>query len=170
MPSREEQVRVNEEHLAKEGIVALTVGNPAPQLTTLADDQGPVSINELLAKHERGILLFVLPALSTPNTNRNLSELKQRSVKLQASGVGVYGLAVASASDCAAYAQNLELGFPILADPSSEVAVSLACMKSGGSFPQRTTIGIDPSGKLVLFHRGLAAQATVDKSFGLSTK
>jgi peroxiredoxin len=173
MPTPEEQVAANEQYLKQEGITALAVGDPLPDLSALRLEQQSgetVTFASLVAKHPAGVLIFLFPALETPNSQRNLLDWERRSSKLASQGLGVVAIAPGDLAAAQTWASSIGFRQPLLADPSGAAARALGCLSPTGSFPQRTTIGLTPDGKIALFWRGQADDKKVASAFGLTSR
>jgi peroxiredoxin len=169
MPDRAKQVAANEVYLKKEGLTALEAGHAAPDLGGAVDAATgePAVLAALLDGHQLGIVLLFIPALDTPNSLHHLRELDKRRADLEAKGIGVAGVCPGNAEAVKVWAARHSLLLPLIADPVGQAAEAYGCLAAGASYPQRTTVGITAEKGIVLYYRGMAPVADIDKAFGL---
>jgi thioredoxin-dependent peroxiredoxin len=168
MPNYEKQAASQEELLAKDGITALKPGDTAPAFSATAADGTAV---EPLALG-KPVVLFFFPVIETPNTTAELLALSRNTAKLAESGVAVYGVGPAQATELAAYAGKYELQLPLLADPQLTVARLYGCAAEGTQIPQRALVGVTPEGKVAFYirlHHWMANPVnTILQGFGIA--
>jgi len=152
MPNVKEQRSKNEKKLAAEGITALTPGDAAPAFSSTTHLGGDVTIPQVDA--ERRIVLFFYLADDTPNTTRQLQQLSKPMPVLEPEGIHIYGISKGSAREHQAYAEKYGITVPLIADKDLAISTSYGCALAGGSFVQRTMVGIDRDGTIAFFERG----------------
>ena len=154
MPDREKQVAANEEKLIKDGIIALAVGDTAPQISLLNTSGDEYELGS--ASGQGAMMLFFIPALGTPNSTKQIKSLEKVSAELSDQGYSTAVIIPAAAADVAAFAQKSSLTITLLADPDLAAAKVYGCAGDESQYPQRTQIGIDAEGKIAFYERGFA--------------
>ncbi len=153
MPSHEANVELNEVKLAKEGIIRPDIGAAAPAVATLDDTGQLFSLSSALAA-KKYVVLFFYPANDTPNTAKHLMALSKAATALALQNVQVYAMNPGARADGTAFLAKYSVKVPLLDDPAHMFAVAYGCALDASSFPQRTLVGINPEGKIVMFYRG----------------
>jgi thioredoxin-dependent peroxiredoxin len=168
MPNREAQTAHNETRIAAEGIVKLDAGATAPALSA-PSTAGQVELPALLADGKR-VVLFIFPVIDTPNSTRELQQFGKDLAEYTGQGILVYGMTGATLDELTAYKSRYQLSVELIADPGLVLAQAYGCALPGGTYPQRTTIGINPDGKIAFYKRHQMLKAEILEGFGLKKK
>ena len=115
------------------------------------------------------LVLYFYPADDTPNTTRDLLALSRAEDELSAHGIQAYGVGPGSVATHDAYRKRYAIGLPLLADPTLAIARAYGCVSERGRYPQRTTVGIDPEGRVVFYLRRSVPAKEILQHFGIST-
>lgn len=99
----------------------LEVGETAP-LFTLPDASGEeVSLEDLLARAERGVVVYFYPKASTPGCTTEACDFRDSLAGWRAAGYEVVGISPDKPAALARFAEKQSLPFPLLSDPEHAV-------------------------------------------------
>ena len=99
-------------------------------------------------------MLFFYPVDDTPNTTRELVRINQIATTLETDGIRIYAVSRGTTQAHAAYAGKYGITIPLLADEDLAISTTYGCALPGGTYAQRTFVGIETDGTIAFFERG----------------
>lgn len=127
----------------------LEVGAAAPAVTATTHLSEELALADLYARGP--VLVFFYPRAGTPGCTTQACALAESFDELQQQGLQVVGVSCDGVEAQAAFAQNHQLPFPLLADPEGRVAAAfevLVARNDRGTFAPRQSFLIR-GGKVV---------------------
>ena len=112
--------------------VSLEAGSPAPDFT-LPDKDGKA--HALSDYRGQKVILYFYPAASTPGCTTQACDFRDNMASLQAAGYVVLGLSKDKLSALQKFAENENLGFPLLSDED------LTVHNAYGAFGEKSMYG-----------------------------
>ena len=112
--------------------VSLEAGSPAPDFT-LPDKDGKA--HSLSDYRGQKVILYFYPAASTPGCTTQACDFRDNMASLQAAGYVVLGLSKDKLSALQKFAENENLGFPLLSDED------LTVHNAYGAFGEKSMYG-----------------------------
>lgn len=148
----------------------LSPGDPAPEISLLADDGKPFSLSALRG---REVVLYFYPKADTPGCTTEACEFRDSGVALRGKNAVVVGVSPDSDSAQAKFKKKYGLDFVLLADSDHAVAEAYGVWKEKSMYGkkymgvERTTFLIDSAGRIrKVFEKvkpaGHAAQVLTD--------
>jgi thioredoxin-dependent peroxiredoxin len=95
----------------------LQEGSPAPDFSLSDKDGNVVSLSELRGKK---VILYFYPAASTPGCTTQACDFRDSMASLQSAGYEVLGVSKDKGPALQKFANEENLGFPLLSDPDLE--------------------------------------------------
>ncbi|MDO4887310.1 MAG: thioredoxin-dependent thiol peroxidase [Actinomycetaceae bacterium] len=112
----------------------LAAGDVAPDFT-LATAEGQVSLTEMLAACDKGVIVYFFPRAMTPGCTTQACDFRDSYASLKDAGYLVLGISGDAPDKLAQFAQRDSLGFPLASDPEREV------MEAYGAFGEKKNYG-----------------------------
>ncbi|WP_448071507.1 peroxiredoxin [Georgenia yuyongxinii] len=116
----------------------------APDFTLPVAGGGTVSLAELLAAHERGVVVYFYPRAATPGCTTEACDFRDNLASLRGAGFGVVGVSADPVEDLEAFAADQQLNFPLASDADHAVAETYGTW-GPLSFGDRTSDGVHRS-------------------------
>ncbi len=123
----------------------LKVGDPAPDFHAPAHDGRDVSLAGLRG-HK--VVLYFYPKAFTPLCTRETIRFRDNYEELRALGAEVIGISVDDAETQCRFAEQTQVRFPIVADPSKEISRSFGVLRSLLPWDRRITYVVDEEGRV----------------------
>ncbi|BDA65150.1 thioredoxin-dependent thiol peroxidase [Actinomyces capricornis] len=134
----------------------LTVGDTAPDFS-LPDAQGiTVTLSELLAQADRGVIVYFYPKASTPGCTKEACDFRDSLAALQSAGYSVVGLSPDPVAALAKFTERNRLSFPLLSDADHSVMEAWGAWGEKKNYGKvytgviRSTVVVDPDGRVAL--------------------
>ncbi|MBF0696454.1 thioredoxin-dependent thiol peroxidase [Actinomyces bowdenii] len=134
----------------------LTVGDTAPDFS-LPDAQGiTVTLPELLAQADRGVIVYFYPKASTPGCTKEACDFRDSLAALQSAGYSVVGLSPDPVAALAKFTERNRLSFPLLSDADHSVMEAWGAWGEKKNYGKvytgviRSTVVVDPDGRVAL--------------------
>lgn len=143
----------------------MTIGQTAPNFE-LADQNGKIfRLSSQLKKG--GVILVFYPYDQTPSCTKQLCDVNKDIDLFTKHGLKVFGINNAEAESHRNFAERQLLHMSLLSDPQYTVSKAYDCLWQIGpiSVIRRTVVGIDKSGKIVYYQRGVRSNQEVLDSF-----
>ena len=144
--------------------VKLQPGTPAPDFT-LPDAEGkPVSLADYRGKN---VIVYFYPKAATPGCTTEACDFRDNLASLQGSGYEVLGISPDAPEALAHFTGDFALTFPLLSDEDHAVALAYGAWGEklvNGEITEglvRSTVVLDPEGKVVLAQYQVKAQGHV---------
>lgn len=124
------------------------VGKPAPALK-LQDQDGKLRAVTDYKGH--WVALYFYPKDQTPGCTEEAKKFRDRWAQFQKADVMVLGVSVDSVASHKAFATDLKLPYPLLADEKDELSKAMGVLRGFGpvTYASRQTFLIDPEGTIV---------------------
>lgn len=129
----------------------LEAGSPAPNFTLPDKDGNQVSLADYRGQK---VILYFYPAASTPGCTTQACDLRDNMASLEAAGYVVLGVSKDKLSALQKFAQNENLGFPLLSDEDLSVHHAYGAYGEKSMYGKtvmgviRSTFVVDESGTL----------------------
>ena len=121
---------------------------PSSELTPEGKPGRPIRLSEFRGK--KHVVLAFYPLDFSPTCSKEHGCFKDDSLKLEAANAQVLGISVDSAWAHQAFAKQMGIGYPLLADfhPKGAVAESFGLYNAARGFTKRATVIIDKAGNV----------------------
>ena len=120
------------------------VGDKAPDFEMVGSDGETYQLSQFL--DEKPVVLAWFPKAFTGGCTQECKSFRATSDALKGTGVAYFTASVDDAETNAKFAKSLDLDYPILSDPSKEVAEAYGVVHEGREVPERWTFYIDKDG------------------------
>lgn len=138
----------------------LVVGDVAPEFAARAQDGTTVRLSELRGNP---VILYFYPRASSAGCTRESMEFARLYGEFQSNRVRVLGISVDDVDRQREFAEECHLPFPLLADPSKEIARSYGALGVLG-LAKRVTFLIDGTGRIVEVIDSLLPRAHAERA------
>ncbi|UNX54124.1 peroxiredoxin [Georgenia sp. TF02-10] len=144
----------------------LAPGDPAPDFTLPTAD-GPVSLADLRAGAEKGVIVYFYPAAATPGCTTEACDFRDSLAALQGAGYAVVGISPDDVPALSRFAAQESLTFPLAADPEHEVLAAYGAWGEKKNYGKtyvgaiRSTVVVAPDGSVVLAQYNVRASGHV---------
>lgn len=144
----------------------LSVGDEAPDFT-LEDHSG--TQHSLSGLRGRNVIVYFYPAASTPGCTTEACDFRDNIISLKSAGYEVLGLSPDPKNKIAKFVESENLNFPLLSDEDHAVAESYGAWGLKKNYGKeyegliRSTIAVDPDGKVALAQYNVKATGHVAK-------
>jgi peroxiredoxin Q/BCP len=128
--------------------IKLKVGDTAPKIEGIDQDEKPWKLEDVLAK-KKAVLLYFYPKDNTPGCTKQAQTLRQRMETFAKRNLEVVGV---SFDDCASHREFIkqhDLNFTLLADTEGKIADAYGVRMPDKARAKRVTFLINPAGKIV---------------------
>lgn len=121
---------------------------PSSELTAEGRPGKPIRLSDFRGK--KHVVLAFYPLDFSPTCSKEHGCFKDDSLKLESANAQVLGISVDSAWAHQAFAKQMGIGYPLLADfhPKGEVAERFGLYNAARGFTKRATVIVDKSGKV----------------------
>ena len=133
-------------------VTALEVGDTAPSFKLQASDGNTYSLDQFLGK--QAIVIAWYPRAFTSGCTIECKSLAQKGHLLKEFDVSYFMASVDSLEKNSAFAESSDADFPLLSDPSKEVAKAYDVLAFYG-WPKRHTFYISKEGKILMVDRSI---------------
>jgi peroxiredoxin Q/BCP len=141
--------------------MSLAIGQDAPDFS-LRDERGnTVKLSDF--KGKSSVVLMFYPADNTPGCTRQMCAARDDYDKYQAAGIAVFGVNPGSESAHQRFAEKNNLRTPLLLDDGGKVSKAYDALMPIPlvTVVNRTVVGIDQSGKIAFYQRGMPSTETI---------
>ena len=144
----------------------LNPGDMAPAFALKNSDGVEVSLGDF---HGRNTIVYFYPAASTPGCTKQACDFRDSLASLQQEGYDVVGVSPDPVEKLAKFAAAEGLTFPLLSDPDHTVAGAYGAWGEKKNYGKtyegliRSTVVVDPEGKVVLAQYNVRATGHVAK-------
>jgi peroxiredoxin Q/BCP len=135
-------------------VLSLEVGDTAPDFSLQGSDGKTYSLGQF--KDVQAIVIAWYPKAFTRGCTIECKSLAQNGHLLKQYDVSYFMASVDPLEDNIAFAESTEADFPLLSDPTKEVAKAYDVLAFYG-FPKRHTIYISKQGKILMVDRDINA-------------
>jgi peroxiredoxin len=121
---------------------------PSNELTPEGRPGKPIRLSDFRGK--KHVVLAFYPLDFSPTCSKEHGCFKDDSLKLESANAQVLGISVDSAWAHQAFAKQMGIGYPLLADfhPKGEVAEKFGLYNAARGFTKRATVIVDKAGKV----------------------
>lgn len=98
----------------------LEIGAKAPEFTA-ESTQGLISLPELLAGSEKGVIVYFYPKASTPGCTTQACDFRDNLNTMKAAGYTVVGVSADTMSALEKFTKKQGLNFPLISDPEHAI-------------------------------------------------
>ncbi len=140
----------------EDSVPQLAVGDTAPDFTLTTADGSSVSLAELRASADRGVVVYFYPAASTPGCTTQACDFRDSLAALQGQGYAVVGVSPDGPEKLARFAEEESLTFPLASDADHEVSEAWGAWGEKKNYGRtytgliRSTVVVDPAGTVTL--------------------
>ncbi|KAE8763646.1 peroxiredoxin [Georgenia thermotolerans] len=126
----------------------------APDFTLPVAGGGEVSLADLLARGDRGVIVYFYPKAATPGCTTEACDFRDNLAALSGAGYAVVGISADPLEDLEAFAADQHLTFPLASDRDHAVAEAYGTWGpvtfGGRTFDavHRSTFVVNPDGTL----------------------
>lgn len=125
----------------------MNVGDDAPNFTALDQEGAEVGLSELL---ENGpVVLFFYPKAFTPGCTAESCHFRDLAIDFATTGAQRIGISADDVETQARFAEEYDLGIPLLSDPDRSIAKAYGAKRPGILFNKRQTFVIGQDGKIL---------------------
>lgn len=103
--------------------IRLAVGEKAPDFT-VETPGGPVSLQDLLAKAQKGVVVYFYPKAGTPGCTKEACDFRDSLNSLKSAGYEVIGISADSLAALEKFKDKQDLNFPLGSDPDHKVMLA----------------------------------------------
>ena len=134
----------------------LSPGDTAPDFTLTTADGSPVSLADLRASAENGVVVYFYPAASTPGCTTEACDFRDSLAALQARGYAVVGVSPDDPAKLARFVDAESLTFPLASDPDHAVSEAWGAWGEKKNYGRtytgiiRSTVVVDRDGTVTL--------------------
>lgn len=134
----------------------LSPGETAPDFTLPTADGSTVSLAELRASADKGVVVYFYPAASTPGCTTQACDFRDSLAALQGQGYAVVGVSPDGQEKLARFAEAESLTFPLASDPDHEVIEAWGAWGEKKNYGRtytgliRSTVVVDAEGTVTL--------------------
>lgn len=123
------------------------VGDDAPEFTLQASDGKEYSLSQF--KGKKPVVIAWFPKAFTRGCTAECKNMKEKGEAIREFDVAYFTASVDNVEDNTAFAESLDLDFPILSDPTKETAKAYGVVHEGRPVAERWTFYIGPDGKIL---------------------
>jgi len=144
----------------------LTAGQTAPDFT-LGSTQGTVTLSDLVARSDKGVIVYFYPKASTPGCTTEACDFRDNLNTLKASGYTVIGISPDELPALEHFTEQQGLNFPLASDPSHEVLEQWGAWGEKKNYGRtyegviRSTVVVAPDGTVALAQYNVKATGHV---------
>ena len=144
----------------------LEPGETAPAFTLSAADGSTVSLSDLAGEH---VVVYFYPAAMTPGCTTQACDFRDSLDALHASGYQVLGISPDEPAKLATFVERDRITYPLLSDPDHAVLEAWGAWGEKSLYGKkvigviRSTVVVDPDGKVELAQYNVKATGHVDK-------
>lgn len=124
----------------------LKVGDPAPGFSLTGSDGQKHTLADF--KGKQAVVIAWFPKAFTGGCTAECKSLKESGEALKGLNIAYFTASVDDAETNKKFAESLELDYPILSDPSKNIATAYGVVHPGRDLPERWTFYIDKDGKI----------------------
>ena len=134
----------------------LSPGDTAPDFTLTTADGSPVSLADLRASADNGVVVYFYPAASTPGCTTEACDFRDSLAALQARGYAVVGVSPDEPAKLARFVDAESLTFPLASDPDHAVSEAWGAWGDKKNYGRtytgiiRSTVVVDRDGTVTL--------------------
>ncbi|MDY5584791.1 MAG: thioredoxin-dependent thiol peroxidase [Arcanobacterium sp.] len=134
--------------------IELKVGDLAPDFTLPAAGGGEVTLSQVVAQADKGVVVYFYPKALTPGCTTQACDFRDSENSLRSAGYSVIGVSPDSVKALEKFVDAKDLNFPLVGDESKEVLRAwgaYGAKKNYGRLIQgviRSTFVIDKDGKI----------------------
>lgn len=100
----------------------LTEGDAAPGFALPDSNGDQVTLSDVLAESERGVVVYFYPKAGTPGCTTEACDFRDNLASLAGAGYAVVGISADPIKDIRAFVEAEQLTFPLLSDSDHAVA------------------------------------------------
>ena len=131
----------------------LKVGDPAPSFSLEGTDGKKHDLKDFAGK--KVVVLAWFPKAKTPGCTAECKSMRDSSKALKGLNVAYFTASVDTPELNKEFATELNLDYPILSDPTSEVAKAYGVVHGERTKPERWTFYIGEDGKILAIDKGV---------------
>lgn len=144
----------------------LAAGQTAPDFT-LESTQGTVTLSDLVAGSDKGVIVYFYPKASTPGCTTEACDFRDNLNTLRAAGYTVVGISPDKLPALEHFTEKQGLNFPLASDPTHEVLEQWGAWGEKKNYGRtyegviRSTVVVAPDGTVSLAQYNVKATGHV---------
>lgn len=152
--------------LSWKNIMALSIGDTAPDFTLPTDNGSSFTLSQLRGKK---VILFFYPKDNTPGCTREACDFRDNFAALQAKNVEILGISKDNAKSHTSFKNKFQLPFTLLIDANADVCEAYSVINKKSLFGKsflgitRSTVLIDEQGKIAAIWRKVKVNGHVEQ-------
>lgn len=155
----------------------LEVGQAAPEFTA-ETPSGPVALSDLVAKAQRGVIVYFYPQADTPACTAEACDFRDNLNSFKGAGYTVVGISPDSVEAIERFQAKESLNFPMASDSSHQIMEQWGVWGEKKNYGRtyigviRSTFVVGPDGNVALAQYNVKATghvARLRKALGLDT-
>ncbi len=135
----------------------LKVGDTAPDFTMMGSDGKSYSLSEL-NKQGKAVVVAWFPRAFTGGCTKECTSFKNDGAKMRGYDVAYFTASNDAVDKNKAFAESLNVDYPILSDPDSSVAKKYGVLNPAGTAAQRWTFYIGADGKILAIDKSVKTE------------
>ncbi len=149
-------------------MTTLEVGRKAPDFT-LDSTQGSITLSNLVASADKGVIVYFYPKASTPGCTTEACDFRDNLNTLKASGYTVVGISADSMPALERFTEKQGLNFPLASDPDHSVLEQWGAWGEKKNYGRsyegiiRSTVVVAPNGTVALAQYNVKATGHVTR-------
>jgi peroxiredoxin Q/BCP len=136
---------------------ALKVGDDAPDFTMVGSDGKTYKLSDF--KGKSAVVIAWYPRAFTGGCTKECKAFKEQGSSIREYNVAYFTASNDPAEKNKAFAESLDVDYPILSDPDSKVAKAYGVLNSAGTAAQRWTYYIDEDGKILHIDKSVKTES-----------
>lgn len=147
----------------------LAVGDLAPDFTLSTASGETVTLADLRAGADKGVIVYFYPAAGTPGCSQQACDFQDSLAALRQDGYALVGISPDAPAKLAQFAENEHLTFPLATDPDKAVLEAYGAYGEKQLYGKtvvgviRSTFVVDPDGRIALAQYNVKATGHVAK-------
>lgn len=146
--------------------MASLLGQQAPEFSAKTNSGKDIKLSEF--QGQKNVVLILYPGDQTSDCTKQLCAFRDEFPRFQSADTEVFGVNPADAESHQRFIDKNGFPFELIVDVDREIARLYDSIQLMGFMIKRTVVGINKSGKVVFFKRGLPSNNEILEAFEAS--